>query len=609
MVRRRRTSYRSPSRGDSRLVLKRASVLALVGILLAAVGGFAVPATAAAAERPAPKVVLIVGPAGGATDNYRRLANEAAAEARKFTSNVVKVYSPDATWPAVKQALAGASVVVYLGHGNGWPSRYRDSLYPPTQNGFGLNPHAGAGDTHQYFGEGRIAKEVRLADNAVVIFSHLCYASGNAEPGIPEGSLDVAQQRVDNYAAGFIRAGAAAVIAEAHSGPAYYVRSVLAGKGTIDRIWRDAPTFHGNLLRFDSVRSPGFTAQMDPDSETSGFHRSIVLRSDLAAASVVGSAARVGADPLPPPEPTLAGLGLEFDRPGLAGPPTTGATTKLTFALSASDPATLPADLTVAVRWDLLDGSRAVTVPTGAGTAAPVPAAPAPASSGQPEPTPVPTATPPATPSTVELVTPEVPGQVVAPVPAARTEAGLEVPVKVPAAPGLYRLVGTIHGADGVAFDAETQALLPALIVRVTGPVAAAFQLPDAVFATAGGTVEVPVTVTNLGARPWGAAAVASRVGGAEGEPASRATLVARWVSVTGAAVAELPTTSVVLPPGLAPGMAATAAFVLAAPEAPGEYLLLVDVLAPRTGSLAVAGVAPGIVRVSVGGAAATTPP
>ncbi len=582
------------------------SVKRLLACLVAAfiVVGLTVP-VAAAAPRP-PKVVIIVGPTGaGMTDRFRAQGDEAARIARRYTPDVVKIYSPNATWPVVRDALQGASVVVYMGHGNGWPSKYRDSLYPPTQNGFGLNPHAGAGDTHQYFGEERIAKEVRLADNAVVIFSHLCYASGNTEPGLPEGTLEMAQQRVDNYAAGFIQAGAAAVIAEAHAGPAYYVRSVLAGKGTVDRIWRDAPTYHGNLMRFDSNRSPGFTAQMDPDEETSGFHRSIVFRSDLAAASVLSSAVGESGAQLPPPEPTLAGLGLEFNRPGLSGPPTTGATTNLTFALAASDPASLPANLSVAVRWDVLDGAKAIIVPAAPG------ASPAPAASpgSEPSPTAPLTPAPETTPSTIDLVAPEVPGRVVAPVPAVRTDAGLEVPVKVPPAPGLYRLVGTIHGADGVAFDAETQALLPALIVRVTGPVAAAFELPEAAFAVAGQAVEVPVSVTNLGARPWGAAAVGSRIGGAEAEPASRATLVARWVALSGTVASQLPETSIVLPPGLAPGMAASVVFGLVAPEVPGEYLLLVDVLAPRTGSLAVAGVPPGIVRVSVSGAPAAAAP
>ena len=105
-------------------------------------------------SKAVPKVVFIVGPAGAATDGYRAEARAAAAIARNYTPDVVELYSPNATWPAVKQALEGASLVVYMGHGNGWPSRYRDALYPPTQDGFGLNPKAGGNDaTHQYFGE------------------------------------------------------------------------------------------------------------------------------------------------------------------------------------------------------------------------------------------------------------------------------------------------------------------------------------------------------------------------------------------------------------------------------------------------------------------------
>ena len=289
----------------------------------------------------------------------------------------------------MKKALNGASIVVYLGHGNGWPSRYRNELTPTTQNGFGLNPHAGAGDTHQYFGEGRISKEIELAKDAVVVLSHLCYASGNSEPGLPEGTLEMGQQRVDNYAAGFIKAGAAAVIAEGHMGPAYYVRSILAGKSTIDRIWRDSPTYHGHLLRFDSLRSPGYTAQMDPTKPSSGFYRSIVLRDGLAAANTLAGATRspIGRD-LPPLEPTLAGLGMEFDAPDLAAPPNAGATTSFTFRVGGSDPSLLPAGIMVAVRWDSLT-DPAATVPGAPAPATPAPAA-SPGASANPAPAPAP---------------------------------------------------------------------------------------------------------------------------------------------------------------------------------------------------------------------------
>jgi len=579
--------------------MKRVSVLVLVSLLALMAIGPVGPASAASRQRLAPKVAVIVGPTGSATDYYRKLGNEAAAAALKFTPNVVRVYSPDATWPAVKQALNGASIVVYLGHGNGWPSRYRNELTPSTQNGLGLNPHAGAGDVHQYFGEGPIAKEIKFAKDAVVVLSHLCYASGNSEPGLPEGTLETGQQRVDNYAAGFIKAGAAAVIAEGHMGPAYYVRSILAGKSTIDRIWRDSPTYHGHLLRFDSLRSPGYTAQMDPDRVSSGFYRSIVLRDGLAAANTLAGATRspLGRGALPPLEPTLAGLGMEFDAPDLASPPSAGSTTNFTFKVGAGDPSVLPAGIMVAVRWDSLS-DPAATVPAAPATPTPAARASPPAS-----------AAPPPAPASVDLVSAEVPGEVVAPVAATRTADGISVPVTVPAKAGLYRLVGTIHGTDGVAYDAATQALMPALIVRVTGALGAKYDAPVAALASAGEPLKLHVTVTNFGADAWGARATRSDINGAVKTPARRATLIARWVSLSGEPDTSQATDgTAVLPAGLAAGASTAVDFVLTTPKTAGDYLLLLDVTIPDDGSLAGAGVPPGIVRVTVSESAAIPP-
>ena len=279
-------------RGGWLFIVRRFGAAIIAALL---VGGLFVPAAFAAspaAHRAVPKVVFIVGPAGAATIGYRAQARSAAAIARKYTPDVVELYSPNATWTAVKDALKGASLVVYMGHGNGWPSRYRDSLYPITQDGFGLNPTAGGGDyQHQYFGEASIASEVKLAKNAVVLLNHLCYASGNSEPGLPEGTLDVAKQRVDNYAAGFIRAGASAVIAEAWSSPSYFVRAILGGGRSIQTAWLKSPSANGNRIAFASQRSPGYVAQMDPASASSGFERSIVMKSGLAPKDVLAGAA------------------------------------------------------------------------------------------------------------------------------------------------------------------------------------------------------------------------------------------------------------------------------------------------------------------------------
>ena len=588
--------------GGGRISGPRLALVVTLAILALGGGPLAAPVEAAGRTAgPAPKVVLIVGPAGGATPGYRRLADEAAAAAAKLTPNVVKVYSPDATWTNVKAALQGASVVVYLGHGNGWPSIYRDAPYPLTQNGFGLNPHAGAADAHQYFGEQQIGDEIRLAPDAVVIFSHLCYASGNTEPGLAEGPLTEGQQRVDNYAAGFLKAGAGAVIADAYLAPAYYVRAVLGGKATLEGIWKRAPNHHDHFLRFASQRTPGAIAQMDPDAVDSGFHRSIVLRPGLTSGSVVSHAVRGPLLPIVPVEPTLVGLGMTFGAPDLTAAPTAGSQVTLTLPVAAEAAALLPAELMVGTRWDRLDGGTApATAPGSPGASpGPTPAAPAPsAAPGGGDPGTTAAADP-----AIDLVVPEQPGEVVAPVAATRLPSGgIGVPVSIPSIPGLYRLVATVHGRDGVAYDAATQALIPALVVRVTGPLTATYAAPATATAAAGGRFSLTVRVANLGRNPWGHTAQAHAIG-AELEPATRATLVARWVDLGSGAPTATPSAgaaSTILPAGLASAAVVTVDMLLSAPAVAGEYLLVLDVVDPQTGSLAAAGVPPGIVRVTV---------
>ena len=347
--------------GLCRPVVKR-----LLACLFAAflVAGISVPVVSAAA-RPA-KVVIVVGPVGpGMTDRFRAQADEAARVARRYTSDVTLIASPNATWPRVKNALQDASVVVYMGHGNGWPSRYRDSLFPPTQNGLGLNPVAGAGDSkHQYFGEQYLANDVKLAKNAIVLLHHLCYASGNTEPGLPEGTLAQAKQRVDNYAAGFIASGAAAVSADAHSSPAYMVRSVLQGRRSINSIWRNAPSAKGNVFGFKSRRSPGYIAQMDPDRGSSGFHRSIVLRAGLASKDILAHGrGRSGSTPSETGtetavvEPTLVGQGISVEAPKVRGMTTAGAERLLRIPLEVKNRDKLPEKLKASVRWDPIEVS------------------------------------------------------------------------------------------------------------------------------------------------------------------------------------------------------------------------------------------------------------
>jgi len=601
---------------------------AIIAALL--VVGLCVPAAFAAAPTATtaavPRVVFIVGPSGAATNGYRSQARAAAAIARRYTPDVIEIYSPNATWTAVKQATTGASLVVYMGHGNGWPSRYRDALFPATQNGFGLNPTAGGSDSiHQYFGEAAVGSQLKFAKNAVVLLNHLCYASGLSEPGLPEGTLDQAQQRVDNYAAGFIRAGASAVIADAWASPSYFVRAILGGGRSIQTAWLESPTAHDNRLAFESQRSPGYVAQMDPETATSGFTRSIVMKTGLAPADVLagarGSAFAAGFSGSL--APTLNGTGIKLAVPDFAAVPTAGTRTNIDVPFTIKDRKALPKGLQASVRWDPIAVSTVPTQPAtaSAGTDPAAPMGPdATAPTTIPTPAPSPDATPSAAPISglldkewieppaddIDLVIPERIGDVVSPVAVKVGKTSLQVPVDLPSAPGRYRLTITLHDSDGVAYDAASQALLPSLLVRITGDFDGAIQAAPTVELTAGREALLGLRVVNLGKTPWGHEATENPAGLARkaSVAAEAATVVGRWIPLS--AGAKLPldearhSATTKLPFGLEPGVSLDAVLGLTAPDVAGDYLLVLDVVTPERGSLIASGAEPTLVRVTV---------
>ncbi|MFL5675043.1 MAG: FlgD immunoglobulin-like domain containing protein [Chloroflexota bacterium] len=302
-----------------------------IALVLVATLGILVPSVAAATGDP--KVVIVVGATHSVTPTYRADADRAYAEARKYTPNVVKVYSPNATWSKVKAAAAGASVLIYLGHGNGWPSPYTYDPAYTTKDGMGLNASAGNGDyNNKYYGEPYMA-QLGLAPGAVVLLSHLCYASGNSEPGGADPSVSVARQRADNYAAGFLKGGASAVIADGHAGIESYIRSIFTTHQSIEDMWRTMPNNNDNIVSFPSARTSGATVYQDPNTPTAGFYRSLAVGTVGVTTDEVVSAGYgdTGADP--------ASLVV----PGNAAVSTDGATLFTGLDIAADTGTTLPA--------------------------------------------------------------------------------------------------------------------------------------------------------------------------------------------------------------------------------------------------------------------------
>jgi hypothetical protein len=268
----------------------RKLIAALAIGLLVSAGGLVVDVQRAVAADSSAKVVIVVGATGSATSSYRSNADSAAATFAKYTSNIIKVYSPNATWAAVQSAAAGASILVYLGHGSGYPNPYNANPVAG-DNGMGLNASAGNGDNNtQYYGAGYMS-QLGLATNAVVFLNHLCYASGDSEPGNGNPTLSVAQTRVDGYASGFLNGNARAVIAEGMGSLSPYIDALFTTHQTMDQMWQTYPGFHNHVTVWASTKNPGYTSEIDPNldhpqSDGDVYYRSMVAIAGLATDSV-----------------------------------------------------------------------------------------------------------------------------------------------------------------------------------------------------------------------------------------------------------------------------------------------------------------------------------
>ena len=260
--------------GAHRASSSRAINLALLSFLTLALafGGFiASPTQATAASQI--KVVIVVGPVEGTTARYIEHAREYAAQARAYGANVIEVYSPRATWTRVKAAAVGANIFIYLGHGNGHPSPY-GAFSSLRKNGMGLNSSSNNGNSNvRYWGQYYMRTGLDLARNSVVLLNHLCYASGNSEPGRKLPTKSVAMQRADGYGTGFLRTGAKAMFATGNGSLNSVIADLFTSDKTVAQMFQDDWSFTGEAdFKFASAKTSWSTVWMDPHSAGKYYH-------------------------------------------------------------------------------------------------------------------------------------------------------------------------------------------------------------------------------------------------------------------------------------------------------------------------------------------------
>ena len=204
------------------------------------------------------KVVIIVGPTGTQTDSYRSKGDAIYAAAVAAGATAVKVYSPNATWAKVKAAVNGANIVVYLGHGNGYPNPYGSTELTDRTNGWGLNRTTTNGDSDNwsttlvycgekallgtltsgstsqwnYCGGSTNTDGITPAPNWVMIYNSACYAPGASEGWDTPATESVALQRVRNYSyPSLVMGGGAYFATDMHEGGQQLVDLILRNPG------------------------------------------------------------------------------------------------------------------------------------------------------------------------------------------------------------------------------------------------------------------------------------------------------------------------------------------------------------------------------------------
>ena len=279
----------------------RARALAIAAVLAASAWIGAVPSVRPSPVAAAgPKVAIIVGPVGSMTSGYRSSADRVADAAAAAGATVAKAYSPNATWSKVRAAVNGANVIVYFGHGNGYPNPYTSGFeYTDRVNGWGLNRTTTNGNednwstTMVYCGEKALLGTLASSDGAAqrqfcsggpitpapgftMVYAQAHYAPGFGEryaESDPVTTLSQAQQRVMNYSTPVLRLGAGGYFATAYSDAHEIVTRLLTQAGsTYGQIFEQGDGFSASHL--DVTSHPDVTGAEVWVQRTviSGFH-------------------------------------------------------------------------------------------------------------------------------------------------------------------------------------------------------------------------------------------------------------------------------------------------------------------------------------------------
>jgi len=188
------------------------------------------------------KAVAVVGDVGTVTARYRDEMDQAVNLLRNRGASVETFYYGERSfsWSQVVTALTGAHVLLYIGHGVYWGGA---CTQPDLVGGFYLHPEKDGVSGYVHPDQIRNDLAGRMAEGAVVILSHACYAAGDATcPDQPSDwpSQAEAERHVEMYAAPFVDIGVEAYFANNYYG---------STTDFVDRLLAEDPMTLGDVFK------------------------------------------------------------------------------------------------------------------------------------------------------------------------------------------------------------------------------------------------------------------------------------------------------------------------------------------------------------------------
>lgn len=160
------------------------------------------------------KAILIVGNQEDGTEGEMEEMDKIANLFKENGVLVYKFYDDKADWNEIVKTAKDCNFLVYSGHGST----------------MGENGNAGGLCINSMVSSAELVKDLKLKDNALVIFKSVCYGAGSSADDDKDIGIKEAKKRVTNYAYPFFEIGAAAYYANNFGSGVYnFLEDFLSG--------------------------------------------------------------------------------------------------------------------------------------------------------------------------------------------------------------------------------------------------------------------------------------------------------------------------------------------------------------------------------------------